>query len=203
MEALNMKKIFALVFTIIMTFSLVSCGEGADNQVLEEEPKQEEQVVNEQEQPTQESNVEEPVVEQSMVDTFIEGYNATAPTPITDAVEVDVTDKESGHYRTEFRLGAFKGSIAKTGKIGDIVIDIVNCGWQKDELRIYADGITPEQAVEIVKYAAPILDPVVSSEDLQDVLDYLSGTNDYHNGYFGELCMTFNEIYGQLMLRTD
>ena len=198
-----MKKVLSLVLAMAMMFSLVACGEGSDNQVLEEELKPEEQVVDEQKQPTGEPSVEEPVVKQSMVDVFIEGYNAVASTPITDAVEVDVTDENSGHYRTEFRLGAFEDSIAKTGKIGDIIIDIVNCGWQHDELRIYADGITPEQAVEIVKYAAPIMDPDVPSEDLQDVLDYLSGTNDYHNGYFGELCMTFNEIHGELMLRTD
>lgn len=198
-----MKKIFAMAFAIIMTFSLVACGGASDNQTLEEEQKQEEQVVNEHEQPVEEPNIEEPVVEQSLVDAFIEEYNATAPAPITDVVEIDITDKEGGHYRTEFRLGAFEDSIAKTGKIGDIVIDIVNCGWQKDELRIYADNITPEQAVEIVKHAAPIIDPDVPSDDLQDVLDYLSGINDYHNGYFGNLCMTFDETHGQLMLRTD
>ncbi len=201
MEALKMKKLFTLVLAIIITLSIVACGNNLDKQPLEE-PK-EEQTAGKQEQSTENSNVEELLVEQSKVDAFIERYNTTAPTPITDVVEVDITDKESGHYRTEFRLGSFKGSITKTGKIGDIVIDIVNCGWQKDELRIYADGITPEQAGEVVKYAAPIMDSNVSSEELQDVLDYLSGANDYHNGYFGELCMTFNEIYGQLMLRTD
>ncbi|MDU1325738.1 MAG: hypothetical protein E6933_11160 [Clostridiales bacterium] len=198
-----MKKIFVLVFVLIMTFSFVACSDNSANQVVEEEARQDEQVVNTPEAPIEAPAVEEPEVEQSMVDVFIERYNATAPTVITDAVEVDVTDEESGHYRTEFRLGAFEGSIAKTGRIGDIVIDIVNCGWDNDELRIYADGITQEQAVEIVKYAAPIMDSEVSDADLQDVLDYLSGTSDYHNGYFGNLCMTFNEIHGQLMLRTD
>lgn len=193
-----MKKSFALAFTIIMLFTLVACAEDSDNQVLTKEP-----VVNEQVQSTEKPSVEKSAIEQSMVDAFIEEYNMTAPNPITDAVEVDVTDKESGHYRTEFRLGAFEDSIAKTGKLGDIVIDIVNCGWQKDELRLYADGITSEQAIEIVKYSAPIMDPDVPSEDLQNVLDYLSGTNDYHNRYLGNLCMTFNEIHGQLMLRTD
>lgn len=198
-----MKKIFLFVFVTIMAFSIIACGRAPDSQVLEEEPKQDEQVINEDEQFVEKTGVDEPVVEQSMVDVFIAEYNATAPTLITDVVEVDVTDKESGHYRTEFRLGAFKGAIAKTGKIGDIVIDIVSCGRQQDELRVYADGITPEQAVEIVKYAAPIMDPDVPNEELQNVLDFLSGINDYHNGYFGELCMTFNEIHGQLMLRTD
>lgn len=198
-----MKKIFALFIILAMIFSLVACGGNSDNQATDEGTKQEEQTIDTQEQPVEESTTEETVVEQSMVDTFIEEYNATATTPIIDAVEVDVTDQASGHYRTEFRLGAFEDSIAKTGKIGDIVIDIVNCGWQHDELRVYADGITPEQAAEIVKYASPIMDPDVSNDDLQDVLDYLTGTNDYHNGYFGNLCMTFNDIRGELMLRTD
>lgn len=203
-----MKNFFALVFASMMFFSLVACSESSEKQVLEEEIRQEGQVTSEQERPTEVLEVErqadeEPVVEQTMVDVFVEGYNATAPTPITETVEVDVTDKTSGHYRTEFRLGAFEGSIAKTGKIGDAIIDIVNCGWQLDELRIYVDGISPEQATEIVKYASPVMDPDMSSEELQDVLDYLSGANDYHNGYFGNLCMTFNKIHGQLMLRTD
>ena len=198
-----MKKTLALLVMIIMMFSLVGCGVSSNSETTGEDSNQEAPLDEKQEQMSEEVTVEEPMVEQSMVDTFIEGYNSSASAPITDVVEVDVTDQASGHYRTEFRLSAFEDSIAKTGKIGDIVIDIVNCGWQKDELRIYADGITPEQAVEIVKYAAPIMDPDVASEDLQDVLDYLIGINDYHNGYFGELCLTFNKVHGQLMLRTD
>ena len=169
-----MKKIFALFIILAMMFSLVACGGSSDNQAADEGAKQEEQTTDTQEQPLEEPTTEETIVEQSMVDIFIEEYNATAPTPIVDAVEIDVTDQASGHYRTEFRLGAFEDSIAKTGKIGDIVFDVVNCGWQHDELRVYADGITPEQAAEIVKYAAPIMDPDVPSDDLQDVLDYLT-----------------------------
>ena len=95
-----MKKILALAIVIIMTLSITACSSNTDNQVSEE--------------PT----VDEPVVEQSMVDAFIEKYNEIATTPITDVVEVDITDSASGHYRTEFRLDAFKESIAKTGKIG-------------------------------------------------------------------------------------
>lgn len=138
-----------------------------------------------------------------MVDAFIEEYNKSALTPITDTVEVDVTDQASGHYRTEFRLGAFENSIAKTGKIGEIIIDVVNCGWQNDDLRIYVDGISSAQAAEIVQYAAPIMDKDLSNDELENVLNYLNGNEEYHNGYFGELCMTFNDIRGELMLRTD
>lgn len=203
-----MKRLFGLVLTILLLLSISACSSGIDNQASEETPKEEIEV-NQQGKPTEDEPIteelspQEPAAEKSMVDDFIEKYNATATTPITDAVEVDVTDETSGHYRTEFRLGAFEDSVAKTGKVGDVIIDIVNCGWQKDELRIYADDVTREQASEIIKFAAPILDPDVPNDELQDVLDYLMGINDYHNGYFGNLCMTFNEIRGELMLRTD
>ena len=196
-----MKKTYVVFITLFLMLSFVACGISSDNQNINNEMRQEEQVDEKKEKPSQKSDLEEKEVELSMVDSFIKKYNETASVPITEEVAVDVTDKESGHYRTEFRLGAFKDSIAKTGKIGEIVIDIVNCGWQHDELRIYIDGITAEQAVEIVKYASPIMDPDVPNDELQEVLDYLNGTNDYHNGYFGNLCMIFNN--GELMLRTD
>lgn len=38
--------------------------------------------------------------------------------------------------------------------------------------------ITSERAAEIVKYAAPIMAPNVPSEDIQDVIDYLTGISD-------------------------
>ena len=189
-----MKKFLEIVLVIAMAFSIAGCG-NSDKIEDTTNTKMENQTI-------EEAVVEEQPTELNEVDKFIEAYNQIASTPITDSVEIDIRDEEGGHYRTEFRLTAFDDAIAKTGRIGDVIIDIVVCDWF-DETRVYVDGITPEQAAEIVKYAAPILDPDVSSEELQDVLDYLNGTNDYHNGYFGDLCMTFNEIYGELMLRTD
>ncbi len=38
-----------------------------------------------------------------VIDTFIEKYNATATTPITEPVVIDINDKSGGHYRTEYR----------------------------------------------------------------------------------------------------
>lgn len=193
-----MKRYYVFIFALIVSILLAACNGANNNQIPDSATTQENSTSEQRQSSDAESDVGE-----AMVDSFIEKYNAVAENPITNPVEVDVTDKESGHYRTEFRLGAFSNSYAKTGKIGDITIDVVNCGWNNDELRIYADGIAPEQAVEIVKYASPVMDPSVSKEDLQGVLDYLSGVTDYHDGYFGNLCVTFNKVHGQLMLRTD
>lgn len=195
-----MKKYCVFMFTVVLFISLTACGGTNSNQPPATTSSQE-SVTSEQGQSSDTANSTE--AETITVDSFIEKYNITAPTPIENPVEIDVTDREGGHYRTEFRLSAFSNSYAKTGKIGDITIDIVNCNRNNDELRIYADDITPEQAVEIVKYAAPIMDPSVSDNELQDVLDYLSGASDYHSGYFGNLVLTFNNVLGQLMLRTS
>lgn len=200
-----MKKQILLLLAVTMAVSLVACQkaekpntDGLPN--VTESAQAEEQL---EAVPTAEPSTEEPTAEQSRIDVFIEAFNQVAATPITEVAEIDIFDRESGHYRTEFRLSAFEGATAKSGKIGTAVLDVINCGRAKDELRIYADGLEGEQAAEIVTYAAPIMDPNLSADELQGVLDYLNGVSDYHNGYFGTLCVTFNRISGEFMLRTD
>lgn len=200
-----MKKQILLLLAVTMAVSLVACQkaekpntDGLPN--VTESAQAEEQL---EAVPTAEPSTEEPTAERSRIDVFIEAFNQVAATPITEVAEIDIFDREGGHYRTEFRLSAFEGATAKSGKIGTAVLDVINCGRAKDELRIYADGLEGEQAAEIVTYAAPIMDPDLSADELQEVLDYLNGVSDYHNGYFGTLCVTFNRISGEFMLRTD
>lgn len=206
-----MKKQMLLLFTVTMAVSLVACQKAekpnTDGLPNVTESAQAEEMPNTEEQletvPTAEPSTEEPTAERSRIEVFIEAFNQVAATSITEVAEIDIFDRDGGHYRTEFRLSAFEGATAKSGKIGTAVLDVINCGRAKDELRIYADGITGEQAAEIVTYAAPIMDPNLSAGELQGVLDYLNGVSDYHNGYFGTLCVTFNRISGEFMLRTD
>lgn len=121
--------------------------------------------------------------ELSLVDKFIENYNGVAANPIIDTIEVDVTDRASGHYRTEFRLNAFSDSYAKTGKIWDKSIDIIEFGWRNEELRLYADDLTQEQAKEIIMYALPIMDDSITDEDVNKVLEDIDNMKEL-NGYY-------------------
>lgn len=200
-----MKKISALAL-IIMIISLVGCVGSSGNQVSDEELKQEGYVADQQAQLIEDLPAEETAVEISKVDLFIEEYNKVAINPITDVAEIDVTDKESGHYRTEFRLGAFSESYAKTGKIGDIVIDIVCYGWDNEDIRIYIDGIDLEQAKEIVEIASPILDENLSDADIQEVLEYLDENKEANGYYYGDIGMIllgkYEEGY-ELMLKVE
>lgn len=209
-----MKKGILLLLAVIVVVALSAC-QGAkkaetdkagapETAQVTETPKATEQI---ETTPTAEPIFEEPTEEATeeplRIDVFIEAFNQAAATPMVEVTEIDLFDREGGHYRTEFRLSAFSGARAKSGKIGDIVLDVIECGIEKDELRLYADGLTGEQAAEIVRYAAPIMDPNLSAGELQAVLDYLNGVSSYHNGYLGALCMTFNRTSGEWMLRTD
>lgn len=89
-----MKRLLGLVAAAIMIFSLAACSGNTSISDSDTEPKHDTQIEEQLEQAVQ------PQSEISKVDLFIEKYNEVATTPITDTVEVDVTDKESGHYRT-------------------------------------------------------------------------------------------------------
>lgn len=189
-----MRKIFALLLILIMACSMAACsGENGNTTSRDEIMQQETQSdgqdsgSHEDKEDIEQVESETPPVELSKVDLFIDEYNKAAATPITDISEIDVTNKESGHYRTEFRLGAFADAYAKTGLIGDIVVDIVGYGWDKEDIRIYADGISLEQAKEIIKVASPILDTTLSESDIQDVMTYLDENQEANGYYYGDI----------------
>lgn len=201
-----MKKLLLLILVNVLIFSLVACSNSGSQQ--SNEPVSTDEGISQQESSIEQVNPskeqEEPS-EQSKVDVFIAEYNKVAINPITDAVKVDVTDKESGHYRTEFRLGAFESSEAKTGKIGDVVIDIISYGshggfFENDNMRVYADDLTLEQAKEIIKAASKILDKSLTDADVQEVLDYLDENKSANGYYYGDIGLLFS---GDLMLKVE
>lgn len=208
-----MRKIFALLLILIMACSMAACsGENGNTTSRDEIMQQETQSdgqdsgSHEDKEDIEQVEPETPPVELSKVDLFIDEYNKAAATPITDISEIDVTNKESGHYRTEFRLGAFADAYAKTGLIGDIVVDIVGYGWDKEDIRIYADGISLEQAKEIIKVASPILDTTLSESDIQDVMTYLDENQEANGYYYGDIGLLllgkYKESY-ELMLKVE
>lgn len=208
-----MRKIFALLLILIMACSMAACsGENGNTTSRDEIMQQETQSdgqdsgPHEDKEDIEQVESETPPVELSKVDLFIDEYNKAAATPITDISEIDVTNKESGHYRTEFRLGAFADAYAKTGLIGDIVVDIVGYGWDKEDIRIYADGISLEQAKEIIKVASPILDTTLSESDIQDVMTYLDENQEANGYYYGDIGLIllgkYKESY-ELMLKAE
>lgn len=196
-----MKKVLALISAITIILLLIACGGESNNQESDSEVDHSLSPRNPQEQ-----IVEEPAIESSKIDIFIEEYNTVATNPITDTVEFNVTDKKSGHYRTEFRLGTFSGAYGKTGKIDGIAIDVVCYGLNKENIRVYVDGISLEQAKEIVKIASPILDSKLSDTEIGEALDYLDENKEANGYYYGDIGIVLlgkNEQYYSLMLKVE
>lgn len=208
-----MRRILAFLLILLIACSMVACSSELNNlksssegiQQKSNSDAQSSELQNEKED-TEETKPEQPSLELDKVDLFIEEYNKAATTPITDISEIDVTDQTSEHYRTEFRLGAFEDAYAKTGLIGDIAVDIVGYGWDKEAIRIYADDISLEQAQEIIKAASPILDTTLSESDIQDVMTYLDENQEANGYYYGDIGLLllgkYKESY-ELMLKVE
>lgn len=189
------------VFLVIfMAIILSSCADTDKNEIPNENAiLTPESSISEETATTDSSSVETEKIEKT--DGFIEQYNQVAPTPITDISEVDVTDKESGHYRTEFRLSTFSDSYAKTGYIADSAIDIVSYGWLDGDIRVYVSGADLDRAKEVIKAASPILDSDLTESDIQEVLDYLDENKSANGYYYGKIGLLY--IGSELMLKVE
>lgn len=189
-----------IFLVILMAIILSSCADTDKNELPNENAiLTPESSISEETATTDSSSVETEKIEKT--DGFIEQYNQVAPTPITDISEVDVTDKESGHYRTEFRLSAFSDSYAKTGYIADSAIDIVSYGWLDVDIRVYVTGADLDRAKEVIKAASPVLDSDLTESDVQEVLDYLDEHKLANGYYYGKIGLLYDG--SELMLKVE
>lgn len=134
----------------------------------------------------------------TLIDNFIERFNETAPTPITDAKEIDIS-KDSSNYRTEYRLTAFRNAEAKKATIGDTTIDIVSYGAaSNDTLRIYVSTDSEEFAVEIFKNVVKMMYPDVSESNLDNAVAELKEKD--NGAYLEDLSFRYSNSDKELFL---
>ncbi len=203
MKKVNWIVIFALLLTL-----LVGCSDEAsteNNENLPEEKVEQNvktaEAANEEEQLEQNLEVsngvneEEQAVEASgdtIINDFIAAYNNVAEVQITNTSSFEPQDKESGHYRTEFRLGAWNGSVGTTAAIGNSAIDIVCYGshggiYENKNLRIYVTSPSVDEIFEIFKIATKVLDDTVTGEEIQEVIDDVNEYGDYNGFVIGNM----------------
>ena len=113
-------------------------------------------------------------------DSFIEKYNANSSSKVENITTYDAQDKESGYYRTEFRLNAFENNSSVHGTIADGTIDLINYGSldEKDKFRLYASTENEEQMKEIFKNAINIMDNSISNEEINNEINEAIKTKD-------------------------
>ena len=122
---------------------------------------------------------------------FTDKLDANSDEKLVFVEDFTPSDKESGHYRTEFRLAAYSEAIGKSYLFGNATVDIVASKTVFGEVkyRVYMNAETLGQVISMVKVASPIMDEAMTSEELQNTVDYLSENKSANGYYYGELGM--------------
>ena len=123
---------------------------------------------------------------ESAIDSFIAEINKSEDISLEYVEDFIPSDKEGGHYRTEFRLNAWKDSTGKSYKYGDSTVDIILSSSGEIQ-RIYMDGATLEQCENMIRYASSLLDSTATEADIQEAVDYIDVHKEANGYYYGKL----------------
>lgn len=123
---------------------------------------------------------------ESAINSFIAEINKSEDISLEYVEDFIPSDKEGGHYRTEFRLNAWKDSTGKSYKYGDSTVDIILSSSGEIQ-RIYMDGATLEQCENMIRYASSLLDSTATEADIQEAVDYIDEHKEANGYYYGKL----------------
>lgn len=123
---------------------------------------------------------------EDIINTFISKINSTSEVNLMFTEDFVPSDKSSSHYKTEFRLSAYKDTIGKSYKYKNAVVDIILSSSGEIE-RIYMDGATYEQCEYMIRYASPLLDSTATDSDIQAAVEYISENKSANGYYYAEL----------------
>ncbi len=183
-----MKKLIVLLLSLTVGLTLAGCSGDTNNtdETLDIATTENIQLTETDESTTIETTeIEtEPTVESTML-SFVDSFNSNCTISLEFSEDFTPSDKSSSHYRTEFRLGAYSDAIGKSYTYEETVVDLVGkqSYFGDISIRVYMDGASLEQCIEMLKYASPIMDPDIDSTELQEAIDYVT-ENKTANGYY-------------------
>jgi len=143
-----------------------------------------------------------------MIDSITVKYNSRSTEQLSFLEDFTPQDKNSSHYRTEFRLTAYNDAIGKSYLLGDKMVDIIASPdiFGDVSFRVYTNDVSLEQAIALVQGMSPILDETLSANDLAATITEISDKKTANGYYYGELGITLfgddNKGY-ELMIKTD
>ena len=140
---------------------------------------------------------------ESAIDGFIAEINKSEDINLEYVEDFIPSDKEGGHYRTEFRLNAWKDPTGKAYKYGDSTVDIILSSSGEIQ-RIYMDGATLKQCENMIRYASSLLDSTTTEADIQEAVDYIDEhkeANGYYYGKLGLLVLGYEDSGYEFMLK--
>lgn len=142
------------------------------------------------------------------VDGVVEDYNQYATDKLAFFEDFTPSDNSSRHYRTEFRLTAYRNAIGKSYLLNGRFVDLVASKSYSGNIhfRIYTTDVSFNQVIELIRYMSPIIDNTISTSTLNATINEIS-TKKHANGYYyGELGLTLfgtDETGYDLMIKND
>ena len=177
-----MKKITVLFFSILtLSLTFNACAKSSHESAQSSKSKTSQTTSHTKTVKEKQSTSKQKVVPKSKsktedefatIDQFINLYNGSASTPITDITDMDIHGSD---YQTEFRLHAYDNAVGKKGTIAGSPISIVNYGnFSNDCIRIYVTAASDDIALEIYTTTIHIFDSTITDEDIMKELDSAS-----------------------------
>lgn len=161
---------------------------------------------------TEDTTTPETTTSEISLDEYIESvvskYNAQATEELVFVEDFTPSDKESGHYRTEFRLTAYDDAVGKSYLLGDKVVDLVASPTIFGEIhfRVYTNDTSLEQVIALIQGMSPIMDESLTAAELQETITEVSTKKTANGYYYGELGITLfgSDANGyELMIKND
>lgn len=158
--------------------------------------------------PSEENAEEKERDANSYILNIVESYNSQMTERLVFVEDFNPSDKNSDHYRTEFRLEAYKDAVGKSYLLGDKVVDLVASKTIMGDVnfRVYTNDISLEQVKALMQGMSPLMDETLSATDLNAAISEVD-TNKTANGYYyGELGITLfgsDEKGYELMIKND
>lgn len=220
-----MNRIFFLFLSIVVTLSISACASNesqnvendrttnSSNQFEDNGDTRSDKTSNlnennifENEGEAENESESEEITIDSLVDSY--NFNSTTDNQLEYVEDFEVQNKESGHYRTEFRLSAYKEAVGKSYKMGEHTVDFITYSnmFTGQDFRIYANGITLELCIELIRGFSPLLDNAMSDDTVEETIDYVTENKEANGYYYGELGLLLlgNDTKGyDLMIKTD
>ena len=143
---------------------------------------------------------------EEMISAFINEFNSNSSTPLEYVESFTPSNRDSGHYRTEFRLGAYSNAVGMAYRYGEATADIIATtpSFGNGVIRIYMDGATLEQCEQMIWTASPIMDRTITEEEIQNTVDYVDehkSANGYYYSNLGLLLLGSDTKGYELMLK--
>lgn len=140
------------------------------------------------------------------IDSFVKLYNENAEEKLEFVEAFVPSDNNGNHYRTVFRLNAYRAAKGKSYSLGAAIVDIIAREDRFDGpvIRVYASLASLQQCCDLIQTISPIYVPGISEVSIQNAIRDIEENKEANGYYFDDIgiVLTGNEKTGfSLMIK--